>query len=212
VQCPRGGIGRRAWFRSMCREVWGFESLRGHQGLFCCWQYRLHSNICVNAHVAELVDAHGSGPCAARCGGSSPSVGTKSYLLFVVSLYGCLHAHVAELVDAHGSGPCAARCGGSSPSVGTKSYPVVRRTVVWLFVCPRGGIGRRAWFRSMCREVWGFESLRGHQKLPCLKHSSAVICRSLRHSGAKRRNLCKRIAAFCVYARSGVRARSDSCA
>ena len=28
------------------------------------------------AHVAELVDAHGSGPCAARCGGSSPSVGT----------------------------------------------------------------------------------------------------------------------------------------
>src|SRR5205085_1691415 len=23
------------------------------------------------------VDAHGSGPCAARCGGSSPSVGTK---------------------------------------------------------------------------------------------------------------------------------------
>ena len=31
------------------------------------------------AHVAELVDAHGSGPCAARCGGSNPSVGTKSY-------------------------------------------------------------------------------------------------------------------------------------
>ena len=29
-----------------------------------------------NAHVAELVDAHGSGPCAVRCGGSSPSVGT----------------------------------------------------------------------------------------------------------------------------------------
>ena len=30
----------------------------------------------ISAHVAELVDAHGSGPCAARCGGSSPSVGT----------------------------------------------------------------------------------------------------------------------------------------
>src|SRR5471032_1992231 len=28
-QCPRGGIGRRAWFRSMCRKVWGFESHRG---------------------------------------------------------------------------------------------------------------------------------------------------------------------------------------
>lgn len=27
--------------------------------------------------MAELVDAHGSGPCAARCGGSNPSVGTK---------------------------------------------------------------------------------------------------------------------------------------
>ena len=28
------------------------------------------------AQVAELVDAHGSGPCAARCGGSSPFLGT----------------------------------------------------------------------------------------------------------------------------------------
>src|SRR6266481_2455322 len=27
--------------------------------------------------MAELVDAHGSGPCAARCGGSSPLLGTK---------------------------------------------------------------------------------------------------------------------------------------
>ena len=26
--------------------------------------------------MAELADAHGSGPCAARCGGSNPSVGT----------------------------------------------------------------------------------------------------------------------------------------
>ena len=33
-----------------------------------------------SAHVAELVDAHGSGPCAARCGGSSPSVGTTTGL------------------------------------------------------------------------------------------------------------------------------------
>lgn len=28
------------------------------------------------AQMAELVDAHGSGPCAARCGGSSPLLGT----------------------------------------------------------------------------------------------------------------------------------------
>ena len=81
-----------------------------------CWQ----QSSTENAHVAELVDAHGSGPCAARCGGSSPSVGTN-----VFWQYGCLNAHVAELVDAHGSGPCAARCGGSSPSVGTKSYPLI---------------------------------------------------------------------------------------
>ena len=27
--------------------------------------------------MAELVDAHGSGPCAARCGGSSPLLGTS---------------------------------------------------------------------------------------------------------------------------------------
>jgi hypothetical protein len=29
------------------------------------------------ARMAELVDAHGSGPCAARCGGSSPLPGTR---------------------------------------------------------------------------------------------------------------------------------------
>src|SRR5690625_4497485 len=32
----------------------------------------------MNAQVAELVDAHGSGPCAARCGGSSPLLGTTA--------------------------------------------------------------------------------------------------------------------------------------
>src|SRR5690554_2859548 len=30
TQCPGGGIGRRAWFRSMCRKVWRFESSSGH--------------------------------------------------------------------------------------------------------------------------------------------------------------------------------------
>lgn len=29
------------------------------------------------AQVAELVDAHGSGPCAFGCGGSSPLLGTN---------------------------------------------------------------------------------------------------------------------------------------
>ena len=81
-----------------------------------------------NAHVAELVDAHGSGPCAFGCGGSSPSVGTSngsfrcypqqsSTVVDIEQHY----AHVAELVDAHGSGPCAFGCRGSSPFVGTRS-------------------------------------------------------------------------------------------
>ena len=31
-------------------------------------------------------------------------------------------------------------------------------------ICPGGGIGRRAWFRSMCLRVWRFESSPGHHK------------------------------------------------
>ena len=47
----------------------------------------------VNAQVAELVDAHVSGACAARRAGSSPVLGT----LFYSPLY---DGEVAELVDA----------------------------------------------------------------------------------------------------------------
>ena len=47
----------------------------------------------INAQVAELVDAHVSGACAARRAGSSPVLGTLfSSQLFV--------GEVAELVDA----------------------------------------------------------------------------------------------------------------
>src|SRR5450830_1431166 len=82
-----------------------------------------------NAHVAELVDAHGSGPCAFGCRGSSPFVGTTSNKLLIVVIRSKVvassnkqhNAHVAELVDAHGSGPCAFGCRGSSPFVGTTS-------------------------------------------------------------------------------------------
>ena len=31
----------------------------------------------IDADVAELADAHGSGPCSARIVGSTPTVGTK---------------------------------------------------------------------------------------------------------------------------------------
>ena len=47
---------------------------------------------CENAQVAELVDAHVSGACAARRAGSSPVLGT----LFIQRFVG----EVAELVDA----------------------------------------------------------------------------------------------------------------
>ena len=46
-----------------------------------------------NAQVAELVDAHVSGACAARCAGSSPVLGTMSFRMLFVG-------EVAELVDA----------------------------------------------------------------------------------------------------------------
>ena len=45
-----------------------------------------------NAQVAELVDAHVSGACAARRAGSSPVLGTLFYSTYV--------GEVAELVDA----------------------------------------------------------------------------------------------------------------
>ena len=35
---------------------------------------------CSDADVAELADAHGSGPCAARLKGSTPFVGTIKYV------------------------------------------------------------------------------------------------------------------------------------
>jgi hypothetical protein len=38
------------------------------------------------AQMAELVDAHGSGPCAARRGGSSPLLGTSDSELPIGSI------------------------------------------------------------------------------------------------------------------------------
>ena len=46
------------------------------------------------AEVAKLVDAHASGACAERLGGSSPLFGTRKTKLFKIN------AHVAKLVDA----------------------------------------------------------------------------------------------------------------
>ncbi len=51
------------------------------------------------AEVAELVDAHGLGPCRAICGGSSPLFGTKIKRLYVrgVSFYSGLH--ICVIID-----------------------------------------------------------------------------------------------------------------
>ena len=55
---------------------------------------RIQGNAPENAQVAELVDAHVSGACAARRAGSSPVLGTLFYSVsFIVG-------EVAELVDA----------------------------------------------------------------------------------------------------------------
>ena len=48
--------------------------------------------------MAELVDAHVSGACAARCAGSSPVLGTT--ISIAVSCYQFFVGEVAELVDA----------------------------------------------------------------------------------------------------------------
>ena len=56
------------------------------------------------ARVAELVDAHGSGPCAARCGGSSPFPGTTLTLPRVSPVEGDVTA-APDRVDGRGQRP-----------------------------------------------------------------------------------------------------------
>jgi len=46
----------------------------------------LHFTPCSIAQMAELVDAHGSGPCAFGCGGSSPLLGTKTQALMAFNM------------------------------------------------------------------------------------------------------------------------------
>ena len=55
-------------------------------------------------------------------------------------------------------------CLGGRPRV--KPSQIAARTVRNFDLCGRGGIGRRSRFRSCRRKVWGFESLRPHQKRP----------------------------------------------
>ena len=47
--------------------------------------------------MAELVDAHVSGACAARRAGSSPVLGTRNTVKFIDKV---INGEMAELVDA----------------------------------------------------------------------------------------------------------------
>src|SRR5471032_852167 len=132
-QCPRGGIGRRAWFRSMCRKVWGFESLRGHH-------YRMSSKEKPQTFTSlRLFSFPPAGSLRFfRKSTKSPLTACPASRKIRASVAEHsavsskqFSAHVAELVDAHGSGPCAARCGGSSPSVGT-TLPDTQETSISL--------------------------------------------------------------------------------
>ena len=78
---PGGEIGRHVRLRGVFRKMCWFESSPGHQ-----WEveFFLDKNfrgaklmMPQDTEVAELVDAHVSGACAARREGSSPSFGTN---------------------------------------------------------------------------------------------------------------------------------------
>ena len=59
----------------------------------------------MHAQVAKLVDAAGLGPAAARCGGSSPFLGTTEYLsgmsLLVVTCAGLLSEKIANKITSN---------------------------------------------------------------------------------------------------------------
>lgn len=48
--------------------------------VFCCQEQQALIQLACFARMAELVYAHGSGPCAARLVGSNPTPGTRTEL------------------------------------------------------------------------------------------------------------------------------------
>ena len=67
----------------------------------------------INADVAELADAHGSGPCAARLVGSTPTVGTICfYRLKKICGYGITAVHQPSKLVIGVRPPLPAPCGG----------------------------------------------------------------------------------------------------
>ena len=131
----------------MCLWVWGFESLRGHH-------YRIRKKA---ANFHEFAAFFISGRKTKTTGGA-----LKKQAVFSIS-----HRETGFFRRKQPFLRKTAKCSlTESPpalmilSVAAEHAANSRKQQQ----CPRGGIGRRAWFRSMCLRVWGFESLRGHQQ------------------------------------------------
>ena len=92
-----------------------------------------------------------------------------------------LHIHqpviaaIAQLVERD-----LAKVEVAGPSPVCRSYILNKQRVggLPLFLCPGGGIGRRARFRCVCREACRFESCSGH-------HHFAEIAQLVEHNLAK---------------------------
>jgi hypothetical protein len=129
---------------------------------------------CTHARVAELVDAHGSGPCIARCGDSSSLPGTKNTIKGHCFYSGLFVFHCFPLLSSGNQQVHRGRkriCAACFPTLCTffadpgKNRPAPGYNVT-LHTCPGGGIGRRARFRSVYRKMWRFEFSPGHQIQP----------------------------------------------
>ena len=68
---------------------------------YLCTAKRKTNRAKLLAQVAELVDAHVSGACAARCAGSSPALGTKHESLTIITIAGDLFFHNRLLLIYH---------------------------------------------------------------------------------------------------------------
>lgn len=64
-------------------------------------------------------------------------------------------------------------CGSTKPSIVVRIHYGLPR-----FLCPRGGIGRRAGLRNQWGNPWEFESLRGHQVCACGGMAYAAVLKT----------------------------------
>ena len=91
-----------------------------------------------------------------------PSLPMAARALLFHSPGNCLRTDIEFVEIVIDTITCPAYIGGAPRTRSTKSRAVT---------CPGGGIGRRARFRSVCREAWRFESSPGHHSLSGDVHS-----------------------------------------